>query len=274
MINILVVDDAGIIRYKIKNELTDEGFNVFEAPNAKVVLNDTFSRDTTLQNIDMILLDIYLKDESGLELLEYIKNKYPYIKVIMISMESKKNVVRKAIEQGAEDYIVKPFDKNDMLTRINRILSDMDKEIEKPAAKKAEQVDRAGKSQLKTALSMEINRAVRGELPFSLVKMELSDNFGKQQLGNLKDNITGKIRSIDQVYIIGENIYAFLLPLTDAEGSGVFVDKIKSSISEKSELDASDIEEKIVSFQEDVVPEEIDPRKQNEYAGEMLEIFE
>ncbi len=274
MVNILVVDDAGIIRYKIKNELTAEGFKVFEAPNTQVVRNDTFSKDTSLENIDLILLDIYLKGESGLDLLQYIKSKYPYIKIIMISMESKKNVVRQAVELGAEDYIVKPFDKNDMLRRINRVLSKSDIKEQQSANKIADKIDQEGMSELKTSLSLEINRAVRGDLPFSLVKIKISEEMDDRQIGNLKDNITGKIRSIDQVYILEENTYAFLLPLTDAEGSEVFVGKIESSINEEANLDDNKIESNIISFPEHVVSEEIDSKQQNEYRMVMLDNFD
>ena len=271
MPNILVVDDAGIIRYKLKNELTTEGFDVFEAPNAEVVYNDTFSKDISLENIDLVLLDIYLKDESGLKVLEYIKNTYPFIKVIMVSVETKKKIVKESINLGAEDYLVKPFDKEDMLTRINKILSRIGKETETTAEKESFSRETEIKN-LKTSLSMELNRAIRGGLSFSFVKIILPQEIEKQKLRVVKDNITGKIRDIDRVFFLEENVYAFLLPLTDTEGREVFLDKIKTIVEGNTSLEKEELEATNLTFSRDVVEDEkVNPEKQDKYRDKMLE---
>ncbi|SDL28392.1 response regulator [Halarsenatibacter silvermanii] len=273
MYNILVVDDAGIIRYKLKNELTAEGFDVFEAPNAEVVYNDTFSKDISLENIDLVLLDIYLKDESGLKILEYIKNTYPFIKVIMVSVETKKKIVKKSINLGAEDYLVKPFDKEDMLTRINKIISRDDIKTETTAKKESFSRETEIKN-LKTSISMELNRAIRGGLSFSLVKIILPREIEKQKLKVVKDNITGKIRDIDRVFFLEDNVYAFLLPLTDSEGREVFLVKIKSIVENNASLGKESVKEKNVTFPDDIAEgEKVNPEKQYEYRDKMMEVI-
>lgn len=266
MPNILVVDDAGIIRYKIKNELSAEGINVFEAPKAKLVRNDTFSKNISLRDIDLILLDIYLKDKNGLELLEYVKNTYPYISVIMISTESKKSIIRKAIDLGADDYLAKPFDKEILLTKLNKLIS---KENKKNKTK----TSRNKQNELKTRLSYELNRAVRSGLSMSLVKFIFSDKNNKEEYGVIKDTITGIIRNIDQVYFVDDRIYIFLLPLTDKVGSEVFIKKILNKIKESIEIKENDIEIKKTTFPEDIIDEnekKPDPYKLLQYKEEII----
>ena len=118
MTDILIVDDVGVIRLKLINILKSEGFKVHEAANARTLRQGSFSRKKSLKEIDLILLDIYLKDENGLELLKYLTKNYPYIPVIVISVETKKSVVKKAVELGAKDYISKPFDKEILILRM------------------------------------------------------------------------------------------------------------------------------------------------------------
>ena len=272
MQNILVVDDAGIIRFKLKNDLTSAGFNVYEAPNGAVVRDNTFSRDLSFEDMDLILLDIYLKNESGLELLKYIKNRYPYIQVIMISVETKKEVVRKAIDLGAADFLAKPFDKEDMLSRVNRVLSRSKEEVDTAKEVEEKSPGRDEVESLKTALSMEINRSIRAELPVSLAKIDLSENIEAQEMRKVKDTITGRIRDIDRVFFLEKNAYTFLLPLTDEEGSKVFADKIDSCIEENISPEEVAAGWEIVTFPAGVVEgDEIDPQKQNDYRGKMLE---
>lgn len=71
MPNVLVVDDVGIIRLKLENILKNEGFRIYEAANARTIRESTFSQNISLKKIDLILLDIFLKDENGLKLLDF-----------------------------------------------------------------------------------------------------------------------------------------------------------------------------------------------------------
>ena len=79
MQNILVVDDASLIRFRLSTILKSEGFKVYESETAAAVRQNSFAKDISLANIDLILLDIYLKNENGLDLLEFLTEKYPNI---------------------------------------------------------------------------------------------------------------------------------------------------------------------------------------------------
>lgn len=271
MANILVVDDAGVIRHKLKNELTAEGFDVFTARNAGMVYNDSFSPDLSLEDMDIAMLDIYLKDENGLKVLEHIKDVYPSISVMMISVETEKDTVRKSIYLGAEDYLVKPFDKEEMLGRINRLLSEEDAGRE-PSVKKRTVSRSNALEKLNTSLSMEINRAIRSEMSFTLMKIIFPEEIREEEMRAIRDNITGKIRDIDRVFFLGENAYAFLLPLTDMEGRDVFLEKIETIIEENASLKKENLETESVTFPDDAIDgDNVEPEDRDRYKDNLLD---
>src|SRR6056297_1967469 len=103
MANILVIDDSALIRKRIKNILLYDDHKVFELENGKLLKNNSFPGKFTLDDIDVMFLDIYLKDENGFNILLYMTKNYPDIYVIIVSGENKKSTVAKAVEYGAKD---------------------------------------------------------------------------------------------------------------------------------------------------------------------------
>ncbi len=61
------------------------------------------------KEIDLVLLDIHLKEGNGLNLLKKIRESYPQIEVIMVTAANEKNVISEALHLGVLDYLVKPF---------------------------------------------------------------------------------------------------------------------------------------------------------------------
>lgn len=116
MAKILVVDDSKIIRRVLVNTLTDAGHEVLaEAANGEEALKE-------LENVspDLVTLDITMPVMDGLETLKVVREKYPELKVIMISAAGQKNKVLQALKDGALDFIRKPFEKDDMLETIGK----------------------------------------------------------------------------------------------------------------------------------------------------------
>ncbi|MEH7393396.1 response regulator, partial [Bacillus sp. JJ1474] len=66
---------------------------------------------------------ITMPEMSGLEAVKEIKRQYPSAKVIMCSAMGQQKMVVEAIELGAKDFIVKPFDEGRVLEAVNRVLS-------------------------------------------------------------------------------------------------------------------------------------------------------
>ena len=113
---ILVVDDEPNIRLVYKEVLSDGGYDVLEADSAK----ETFDI-LKVEPIDLVVLDIKLRSESGLDVLQRIANEFPNLPVILCSAYvSFQNDYTSWL---AESYIVKSSDPEELLREVNRVLN-------------------------------------------------------------------------------------------------------------------------------------------------------
>lgn len=113
---ILVVDDEVGVRQSFKMVLKD-AYELILAKTGKEAL-DVLTR----RSVDLVLLDILLPDMNGIEILEKIKQADPETDVIMVTAVKDVNTAVKAIKIGAYQYIIKPFDVDDLLALIQRAL--------------------------------------------------------------------------------------------------------------------------------------------------------
>jgi DNA-binding NtrC family response regulator len=116
---ILVVDDEDALRTVLSTELKGEGYDVETASDGdeaiSVVQNKKF---------DLLLLDIKMPKVDGFEVLKFVKKGFPAIKVIMLTgFADLKNAIESK-KLGAEDFVSKPYDLVDLLTTIERVLSE------------------------------------------------------------------------------------------------------------------------------------------------------
>lgn len=103
---ILVVDDDKVVREFLETFLDKKEFQyVWSAANAREALEILDKED-----ISLVLLDVMLPDADGVELLKKIKKKDRKISVVMITGHPDEDKARMALKEGAEDYIIKPFD--------------------------------------------------------------------------------------------------------------------------------------------------------------------
>ena len=114
---ILIVDDEQVIRRLLKQMLSKEGYCCQEAGNAKEALEK-------LRNnaISLVLLDIKMPGKSGIELLPEIKTGYPDTAVIMATAVTEINVAIQCLKHGADDYICKPFNLDEVSLIVQRAL--------------------------------------------------------------------------------------------------------------------------------------------------------
>jgi two-component system, chemotaxis family, chemotaxis protein CheY len=115
---ILVVDDSFYMRTILKNLLSDAGFNVVaEAPDGKTAIS--LAKETSP---DLITLDLILPDNTGLDVLKTIKKDNPNIRIVVVSAVGQEAIVKEALNQGAEAYIVKPFSEEKVIEIINNAM--------------------------------------------------------------------------------------------------------------------------------------------------------
>ncbi len=118
---ILSIDDSGIIRKIIKSSVGVLGYDFIEAEDgeeALKLLSDEYNE------IGLILLDWNMPGLDGYELLKILKSddRYKEIPVMMVTTESEKSNIIRAIKAGAINYLTKPFSNEDLLTKIMECL--------------------------------------------------------------------------------------------------------------------------------------------------------
>jgi DNA-binding NtrC family response regulator len=115
---ILMIDDEAAIRESIETLLTLEGFAVTMAPDGNAGL-DLLSRN----QYDLLLLDLALPGESGIDLLPRVKELQPNLPVIMITAYGTVANVVDAIRAGAENFVQKPWDNEKLLADIRTAIA-------------------------------------------------------------------------------------------------------------------------------------------------------
>lgn len=114
---ILVVDDDGEMRQLIVKKLIHVGYDVASAASGEQAL--AWIEQHGLPHLAII--DINMPGISGLELCEIVQQ-YSDLPVIMVTAVNEANTTIKAIEKYAEDFIVKPFNLNELVVRMQRLL--------------------------------------------------------------------------------------------------------------------------------------------------------
>ena len=116
--NILICDDAAFMRMMIKDILTKNGYNVVgEAENgAKAV-----EKYAELKP-DLVLMDITMPEMDGIQALKQIKASDSSAMVIMCSAMGQQAMVIEAIQGGAKDFIVKPFQAERVLEAVKKVV--------------------------------------------------------------------------------------------------------------------------------------------------------
>jgi len=116
---ILVVDDAAFMRMMIKDILTKNGFDVVgeAADGAQAIEKFQELRP------DLVTLDITMPEVDGIEALKKIRSLDPSARVIMCSAMGQQAMVIDAIQAGARDFIVKPFQADRVLEAIRKALA-------------------------------------------------------------------------------------------------------------------------------------------------------
>ncbi len=116
-VEILVVDDEQSIREVIKLQLNDAGYDVDIADNGRTAL-DLLTRKA----YDLILTDIRMPEVSGLDLLKHVRTNRMDTDVIMMTAYASMENAIETMREGAVDYIIKPFNMNDLAFIIERTL--------------------------------------------------------------------------------------------------------------------------------------------------------
>jgi putative nucleotidyltransferase with HDIG domain len=114
---ILVVDDERVIRELLTEHLNSHGFQVITVNNAFEALAQIATMD-----VELMLCDIDMPGKDGISLLQEVKTTRPELDVVMVTGVVDTGTALRAIRMGASDYVVKPFNLEEVSITVDRIL--------------------------------------------------------------------------------------------------------------------------------------------------------
>ena len=115
---ILVVDDAAFMRMMIRDVLTKNGYEVLgEAENGAKAIEKYKEVKP-----DLVIMDITMPEVDGIQAVKEIKAFDPNAKVVMCSAMGQQAMVIEAIQAGARDFIVKPFQADRVIEAVKKVL--------------------------------------------------------------------------------------------------------------------------------------------------------
>jgi two-component system KDP operon response regulator KdpE len=172
---VLGVDDEGGILRLIDAELTSQGFRVMTASTAEEAL-----RVAEEHRPDIAVLDIMMPDVSGLELMRRLRERSS-MPIILLSAKNGNSDKVRGLELGADDYLAKPFDPEELSARVRAVLRRAS-----AAKEKGENIVRSGK------VEIDLNRRLvkkNGELVVLtrtewMLLQHLAANAGKVMINN------------------------------------------------------------------------------------------
>jgi DNA-binding response OmpR family regulator len=116
-VEVLIVDDDDLIRDNLGSILERSGFQVITAANGQQALEILAK-----QRPDILVLDVLMPNMNGRDLLRQLRQKSDWLPVIMLTQVGDAAERAMALEEGADDYINKPFDIHELIARIKTVL--------------------------------------------------------------------------------------------------------------------------------------------------------
>lgn len=118
MKKVVLVDDSVILRSAIRNVLESSGYEVaFEAGGSA----ELFAQMED-SGAELVLLDIFFPTENGLDILANLKKRFPGVKTLIVTGLRQDTIVAEAQRLGADGILFKPFDTDDLLSAVGRLM--------------------------------------------------------------------------------------------------------------------------------------------------------
>ena len=237
---ILLADDDQTIRTVLQQALTRLGHEVRATGNAAMLWRWIEDGDG-----DLVITDVLMPDENGLDLVPRIRKSRPDLKVVVMSAHATMMTAMKAAERGAFEYLPKPFDLNELIGVVGRALAEPQRAADKNRAPTEldEHAPLIGKSQAMQEIYRAIARLVGTDLTVmisgesgtgkELVARALH-NFGKRRNGPfVAINVAAIPRELVEAELFGHEKGAFTGAVArgvgrfeQAHGGTLFLDEI------------------------------------------------
>jgi len=113
----LVIDDSRTVRIIIRQALAEAGLEVVEAANGREGLDRLRAHD----DVELILVDWNMPEMNGLEFVRAVRarREYDAVRIMMVTTETEQEQVTRALEAGANEYLMKPFTKEVLIAKLS-----------------------------------------------------------------------------------------------------------------------------------------------------------
>ena len=244
---VLVADDSDAERESARQALLEAGYEVVEALDGQHAL-EMFARERP----DLVLLDVVMPRLTGLETCRILKAKTQasYLPVIMVSTRNSVNARVEGLRSGADDYLGKPYDADELRARVEALLRTrkaLRGEGETPTVREGAQGEAAPRGEIDRSdpaftrrLEEEFDRAERYSDPLTCLRVE-SDQFDNvfrnrgeevsaELVTTLRDIIESSVRKIDLVYRADERGFILVLPNTHFPGALAVAERVSRDV--------------------------------------------
>ena len=244
-ITVLVADDSEAEREAARIALEAGGYRVVEAIDGQQAL-EVFTRERP----ELVMLDVVMPRLTGLETCRILKAKTHanYLPVIMLSTRNSVNARVEGLRSGADDYLGKPYDPEELRARVEallrtrqRLVDHEDSDISRTSMLVADTTPRKRHDDSKGLsdafrhrMQEEFDRAERYSDPLACLRVELDDHdqvtsdaaADRDLVKELRQSIESSIRKIDLVQRFDERGYILLLPNTHFPGALAVAERI------------------------------------------------
>jgi two-component system, cell cycle response regulator len=234
---VLVADDSDAERASARTALLAAGYTVVEATDGQQAL-EVFARERP----DLVLLDVVMPRLTGLETCRILKAKTQssYLPVIMVSTRNSVNARVEGLRSGADDYLGKPYDAEELrarveaLLRARRVLGEPDQgaaakpRLEAPEPGAPTAVIDTDHTSFRRRMDEEFDRAERYSDPLACLRVELDGYLemlrsdaeaARATVAALRNVIVASVRKIDLVFRADDRGYMLALPNTHFPGA-------------------------------------------------------
>ncbi len=207
---LLVVDDEKPIREKLKNNIDweEEGYHIFAAADGEEAL-DIIKE----QEIDILVTDIQMPKLSGMNLIEKSRKINPELKIIVISGYAEFEYAQKSIRFGVNEYLLKPFRSQKLLSVVNQARKDL--ELEKNKEAKLEELreeisNYLNSNQLQSSYAWMVEDAFFESQSMILKKIELESVLKRGSRDDVLKAVNNIIEEISELSLNKQKLFIIL----------------------------------------------------------------
>jgi two-component system cell cycle response regulator len=254
-VKILIADDSIVSRHLLEATLRRWGYEVLVACDGAEALEMLERNDAP----SLIILDWMMPGMTGVEVCRRIRQRSsePYTYILLLTSKSQKEDLIEGMEAGADDYVTKPFDQNELQVRLRAgtRLVDLQSQLLKAREELREQATRDfltrlwNRSSILTELSRELARSERDARPMGVVIVDL-DHFknindtyghlaGDAVLREAARRMQGSIRQYDSIGRYGGEEFLILFPGCGEDESYAQADRLRKQLAQ-TEMSVND----------------------------------